>query len=103
MIRRLTRTMARPHRRRPVSSVHRAYSRDPFERIETIAGVNSDRTRWQLSQSAAIAAIEAGTDEFFINASTGPVRLVVFTHRGQKYLCSEREQTHPDDLLTLLP
>lgn len=94
--------MARPYRRRAVSSVIRAYSHDPHECIETIGGVNSDHTRWKLSQAAAIAAIEAGTDEFFVNVTSGPVKLIVLTHDGQKYLKSEREKTHPDDLLNVL-
>jgi hypothetical protein len=95
--------MARPYRRRAVSSVNRAYSTDPFERVDTIGGINADLTRWRLSQAAAIAAIEAGTDEFFVKASDQVVKLVVQTHQGQKYLKSEREKTHPDDLLNLLP
>lgn len=95
--------MARPYRRRAVSSVSRAYSHDPFERIEAIGGVNSDHTRWKLSQPAAIAAIEAGTDEFFVSSGDQPVKLVVLNHRGQKYLATEREKTHPDDLLSLVP
>lgn len=94
--------MARPYRRRSVSAITRAYSHDPLERIDSIGGVNSDRTRWQLSQAAAIAAIEARTDEFFILAGTVPVKLVVLVHRQQKYLQSEREATHPDELLSLL-
>ncbi len=95
--------MARPHRKRAVSTISRAYSHDPFERIETIGGVNSDHTRWKMSQTAAIAAIEAGTDEFFVKTDTESVKLVVLVQRGQKYLRSEREKTHPDDLLNLLP
>ncbi|MFA6961369.1 MAG: DUF3892 domain-containing protein [Opitutaceae bacterium] len=94
--------MARPYRRRAVTSITRAYSHDPLERIDSIAGVNSDRTRWQLSQVAAIAAIEARTDEFFILSEGLSVKLVVQTHHHQKYLKSEREATHPDDLLKLL-
>lgn len=94
--------MARPYRRRAVSSINRAYSTDPLDRIETIRGVNSDHTRWQLSQAAAIAAIEAGTDEFFVKTADRVVKLTVLTHGGQKYLKTEREKTHPDDLLTLL-
>jgi hypothetical protein len=93
--------MTRPYRRRTVSSVSRAYSRDPLERIESIGGMNSDQTRWRLSQAAAIVLIERGTDEFFFHAGGEIVRLVVLTHGGEKYLQSEREKTHPDDLLDL--
>lgn len=95
--------MARPYRRRAVLSVIRAYSHDPLERIDSIAGVAADHKRWSLSQAAAIAAIEAGTDEFFANTADGqPVKLVVLVDHGQKYLRTEREKTHPDDLFSLL-
>ncbi len=53
-----------------------------------------------LSQPAAIALIENGTDEFFFEVGAQRVRVVVLTHGGEKYLQSEREKTHPDDLLT---
>lgn len=94
--------MAQPFRRREVTSASRAYSHDPLERINSIGGVNSDRTRWQLSQAAAIAAIETGNDEFFVKAGGALVKLVVYTSRQEKYLRTEREATHPDDLLKLL-
>ena len=93
--------MARIHNRRTVSIVNRAYSRDPLERIESICGVNADRTRWSFSQAAAVARIEAGTDAFTINAGDQVVRVVVHVQGGEKYLQSEREKTHPDDLLDL--
>ena len=93
--------MARIHNRRTVSTVNRAYSSDPLERIESISGVNADRTRWSFSQAAAVARIEAGTDAFTINTGDDVVRVVVHVHRGEKYLQSEREKTHPDDLIHL--
>jgi hypothetical protein len=93
--------MARTLHRRSVLSVHRAYSKDPLDRIDAIGGFNTDLTRWKLSQAAAIALIEAGTDEFFIRSEGGVVRLVVLRRGGEKYLQSEREKTHPDDLLKL--
>ena len=94
--------MAKPYRLRAVSTITRSYSHDPLERIDSIGGVNSDRTRWKLTQAAAIAAIEGGSDELFIKTDSTSVKLVVVTHHHQKYLKSEREATHPDDLLTLL-
>ncbi len=88
-------------RRRAISHVNRAYSLDPLERVASIGGVNSDHTNWSLTQPAAIALIEKGTDEFFFHQDDQVVRLVVLTHAGEKYLQSEREKTHPDDLLHL--
>lgn len=93
--------MAKPFRRRVISTVGRAYSRDPFERVASIGGINADHTRWSLSQPAAIALIEKGTDEFFFHIGDQRVRVVVLTHGGEKYLQSEREKTHPDDLLNV--
>lgn len=92
-------TMATLLRRRAISHVGRAYSRDPLERVASIGGVNSDRTRWSLSQPAAIALIENGTDEFFFRQGEQDVRVIVLNRGGEKYLQSERETTHPDDLL----
>jgi hypothetical protein len=94
--------MSKPYRLRAVSSINRAYSSDPLERVEAFSGINADRTRWRLSQAAVVAAIEAGTDEFFVNAGEEVVRLIVVTEGGQKYVQSEREKTHPDDLVSLL-
>ena len=93
--------MAIPFRRRVISTVGRAYSRDPLERVASIGGVNSDHTRWNFSQPMAIALIESGTDEFLFHAGAQIMRVVVLTHRGEKYLQSEREATHPDDLLNV--
>ena len=93
--------VAKPFRRRVVSTVGRAYSRDPLERVHSIGGVSADHTRWSLSQPAAIALIEKGTDEFYFMVGAQCVRLVVLKHGGEKYLQSEREKTHPDDLLNL--
>src|SRR5947207_1131153 len=42
--------MARPLRHRAITTVVRAYSRDPLDRIASIGGVNRDHTTWHLSQ-----------------------------------------------------
>lgn len=94
--------MARPYRRRAVSTANRAYSRDPLERVDAIGGVNADHTHWRLSQTAAIAVIEAGSDEFFVSVGGARVKLVVCTRGQEKYLQTEREAAYPDDLLNLV-
>ena len=94
--------MARPYRRRAITSVSRSYSHDPLDRIDAIGGMNSDHTRWQLSQVAAIAAIEAGTDEFFFEVEGQKVKLIVLNKRQEKYLWTDREATHVDDVLRML-
>ena len=93
--------MARPVHRRTITFAQKAYSYDPHERIESIGGLNSDKSRWKLSQEAAIQAIEAGSDEFFVAAKDRTIRVVVVSHAGQKYLRTEFEGKGPDSLLAL--
>lgn len=94
--------MSRPYRLRLVSSVNRAYSHDPLECIDAIGGTYPDRRTWTLTQEDAIAAIEAGTDEFFVLENGRRIKLVVFARGGQKYLRTDRADAAPDDLLQLV-
>ena len=93
--------MARPIQRRTITFVQKAYSYDPHERIDSIGGLNSDKSRWKLSQEAAIAAIEGGLDEFFVTAPDRMVKVIVMNYAGQKYLKTEADSKAPDFLLAL--
>ena len=97
----LSTIMALPLHRRTISFVQKAYSHDPHERIDSIGGLNSDKSRWKLSQEAAIAAIESGKAEFFVKANDRNVRVLVFTHGGKKYLKAEHDDKDSDILLAL--
>ncbi|MSU66124.1 MAG: DUF3892 domain-containing protein [Opitutus sp.] len=93
--------MALPLHRRAVSFVQKAYSYDPHERIDSIGGVNSDKSRWKLSQEEAISAIESGRTEFYVAAHDRILKVVVVKFAGQKYLKTETDEKSPDGLLTL--
>ena len=93
--------MSKPYRRRTISTVSRAYSSDPLERVAYISGTGANNTAWSLSQPAAVTLLEQGTDEFYFQQGDATVRVVVLTSGGEKYLQSEREKTHPDDMLNL--
>lgn len=93
--------MALPVHRRTISFVQKAYSYDPHERIDSVGGVNSDKSRWKLSQEAAITAIESGSSEFFVTAHDHSIKVVVVAHAGKKYLRTEHDEKGPDTLLAL--
>ncbi len=93
--------MALPVHRRTISFVQRAYSHDPHERIDSIGGLNSDKSRWKLSQEAAISAIESGRTEFFVGATERGVKVAVVTHAGKKYLWAGSSDKNSDQLLWL--
>ena len=52
-------------------------------------------------RTAAISAIESGTDEFVVVTKERTERIVVVTYAGQKYLKTEHEGKGPDSLLAL--
>lgn len=71
-------------------------------RIRSIGGVNPDGAHWSLSEAAAVAAIEQGRWEFYIqqNGRDVPV-LVALSKYGSKYLKCAADPLHPESLLGL--
>jgi hypothetical protein len=74
---------------------------DPHERIHGIGGVNSDGTRWYLSEDQAIAGIESNKWRFWTTAGGKSVWVIIATHNGHKYLKTEADGIHPNNLLSL--
>lgn len=60
---------------------------NPYEKIESIGGKNSNGTRWKVTQERAIDGIEKGEWEFFVNRGGYTVNVIVAKSRyGNKYL-----------------
>jgi len=76
---------------------------NPHERIKNVGGVNSDRTRWQLAQEAAIQGIEDERWSFFVSRPAGDtVAVIVATSAyGNKYLKTSADGDQPNNLLSL--
>ena len=74
---------------------------NPHERIRNVCGVNPDGGRWKQSQQQTIQEIESGEWEFYVSQAGRTVNVIVATHNGNKYIKTEADGIHPDNLLAL--
>ncbi len=84
-----------------VKCIKKTHRFNPYERIEHIGGINSDGTRWKITQARAIEGIESGKWAFFVNTAGHRVSIVIAVHNGNKYLKTERDGVEPNNLLSL--
>ncbi len=89
--------MASAHRVQCINKTHRT---NPHERISHIGGIDGG-TRWKLTQPDAIDGIESGKWSFYVMEGGRTVDVIVATHNGHKYLKTENDGVHPDNLLSL--
>ncbi len=75
---------------------------NPHERIINIGGVNGNGTCWKLSQPAAIDGIESGKWRFYVSVGGQSVWVIVAVSQyGHKYLKTQNDGEHPNNLLSL--
>lgn len=84
-----------------VTCINKREHYNPHERIINIGGVNSDGSRWKMSQPKAIESIENGTYNFFVSVAGYTTDVIVATHQGNKYLKTQPDATGKDNLLSL--
>ena len=86
-----------------ISCVGRSDLLNHDRRIRRVGGVNRDGAHWQMSEAAAIAAIEAGRWSFYLQTPAGGEQPVVAARSkyGIKYLKGSADALHPESLLAL--
>ncbi len=86
-----------------IQCVNKTDRTNPHERIRNVGGVNSDSTRWKLSEADAIQGIDQGKWLFYVERPAGHrVNVIIaVSPYGNRYLKTEADGEHPNNLLAL--
>ena len=87
--------------RHEIKCINKSNRFNPHERIEFIGGLNSNGTRWRITQAMAIEGIESGKWGFYVRLNNILVDVIISTHNGNKYLKTKNDGLEINNLLSL--
>ena len=83
-----------------ITCINKTNRQDPHDRIHNVGGQNSSG-RWKKSQSTVIAEIEGKVNTFYTSVNGVRANVIVAVHNGNKYIKTENDGLHPNNLLAL--
>ena len=83
-----------------VTCIRKRDRQNPHERIQSIGGA-AGNGRWELPEADAIAGMEDGRWQFYVNVNAQRIFVVVALHQGRKYLKTQADGYEPNNLLRL--
>ncbi|UPS92824.1 DUF3892 domain-containing protein [Bizionia sp. M204] len=87
--------------RHEVKCINKSHKASAYGNIQSIGGINSDGSRWRITQERAIDAIESGKWEFYVNSNGRKVDVVVKNYNGKKILKTENDGFESNNLSNL--
>jgi Protein of unknown function (DUF3892) len=85
-----------------IQCINKTDRTSPHERIHSVGGLNTDGSRWKLSEDKAIAGIKSGQWRFWTTGGGKSVWVIIAkTAQGDEYLKTEADGIHPNNLLAL--
>lgn len=83
-----------------ITCINKTDRYNPHERIRSLGGINAG-SRWKKDQPVVVREIESKTNSFYTRVNGVRANVIVATHEDNKYVKTENDGLHPNNLLSL--